>query len=150
MKCKIEHHQKKANPKIFVIAGEDSRIQRKKLIAPILDMGLQGKIHKSRCIGDELEEEFKNIPYCSIIILGKGGISAEVSDYRRKNGFTHGSNIVFTYEQWVEHLYGQRPITAVHRCTRLYNAPTIFCKVNTNEITRCLEWAKQFLYKGEK
>lgn len=110
--------------------------------------------------GDDLLKILEQFPPCAVVLLGEAGVNSMIPPFRREHGTIHGGQKILTPEDWEEAAWKDRPAQPRNIYNYYFQAPTISCEPHPEEyddfgegqireITRCLEWAKQFLYKGE-
>ena len=100
---------------------------------------------------------------CAVILLGEAGVKATMPPGRAKNGIyiTTIDRQAATPEKCFESAWKERPTSPRDSCNYYYQAPTISCEPHPDEyeefgegelrqLEKCLEWAKQFLYKEGK
>ena len=163
---RYKHHiktqtKKLGTQKIYVIAGyarDQSVIMWKQIEKAIDNSGIVNgeDIVTITHDGEDLKKSLKNP--CAVILLGEAGVRATMYPGRAENGIIHGGSQAATPEKCFEAAWKDRPSSPRQSYNYYYSAPTISCephpgefedfgKGEIREITKCLEWAKQFLYK---
>lgn len=162
-----KHDQRRAKEKIFIVTGADDILKKERremletLRWVIDEYDLTKKVHVSMRVGNALMEEFEKTPYCSVIALNRPGIIAMIDNYHKKNGLIHGSNVVLSPEEWEEHVWSNRPASATHSTNKFFSAPFVYCDASLENvedledegpkaISRALDWANMFVWKGRK
>lgn len=155
--------QTKEKQRVYIIAGLCSMPPDNSnyMWDALWDIGAELKISKSirmiTCSSEVLKEQIKNP--CAVILLGEAGVRATMYPGRAENGIIHGGNQAATPEKCFDAVWKDRPSSPRSSYNYYYSAPTISCephpeeydefgKGEIREITKCLEWSKQFLYKG--
>lgn len=163
---KKKHSQKLSKKRIIVIPGTIRSVECAELWdvydKVIKSMGFKrGQYYLTAGIEpDLLGQVFEDMVPCAVILLGEAGVKAIMNPHRREHGIIHGGNQVATPEKCFESEWKERPSSPMGLYNHLYQAPTISCECHPEEyeafgageireITKCLEWAKGFLYTGE-
>ena len=107
-----------------------------------------------------LKQVCKDMDPCAVILLGEAGVRITMPPGRAENGIVHMGNQVATPEKCFGAAWKDRPSSPRHHTNYYFSAPVISCephpeeydefgKGEIREITKCLEWAKQFLHEGK-